>query len=157
MILKLNSISDRYMIKKLYDASQAGVKIKIIARGICSLVPGIKDFSDNIEVISIVDRFLEHARIFIFNNNGHEEIYLSSADWMTRNLSHRVETAFPVYNPKFKEIIKHVIDYQLMDNVKSRTINAEQDNSYRRDDNDLAVRAQIETYYYFKRLEAGTV
>ncbi len=157
MILKLNSISDRDMIQKLYDASKAGVKIKIIARGICSLVPGIKDVSDNIEVISIVDRFLEHARIFIFNNNGQEEIYLSSADWMTRNLSHRVETAFPIYNPKFKEIIKHVIDYQLMDNVKSRTINAEQDNPYRRDNNDLAVRAQIETYYYFKRLEMETV
>ncbi len=154
MIIKLNSLSDREMIQKLYDASQAGVKIKIIARGICSLVPDIKDFSDNIEIISIVDRFLEHARIFIFHNDGDEEIYLSSADWMTRNLSHRVETSFPIYDPKLKQIIKDVIDYQLSDNVKARFINAEQDNPYRRDDNEIAMRAQIETYYYFKRLES---
>ena len=153
MIIKLNSISDRDMIQKLYDASQAGVKIKIIARGICSLVPGIEGFSDNIEIISIVDRFLEHARVFMFHNNGKEEIYLSSADWMTRNLSHRVETTFPVYDSKLKQIIKQVIDFQLTDNVKARYINAEQDNPYRQDENEIAMRAQIETYYYFKRLE----
>ncbi len=153
MIIKLNSVSDRDMIQKLYEASQAGVNIKIIARGICSLVPGIEGVSDNIEIISIVDRFLEHARVFMFRNNGKEEIYLSSADWMTRNLSHRVETTFPIYDPKLKQIIKEVIDFQLSDNVKARYINAEQDNPYKRDENDIAMRAQIETYYYIKRMK----
>lgn len=152
MILKMNSLSDGEMIEKLYEASQAGVKIKIITRGICSLVPEAKGFSENIEIISIVDRFLEHARIFLFHNNGKEEIYLSSADWMTRNLSHRVETSFPIYDPKLKQIVRQVIDYQLNDNVKARIINEAQDNQYRRDDSEIAVRAQIETYFYFKRL-----
>lgn len=155
MILKMNSLSDGEMIEKLYEASQAGVKIKIITRGICSLVPEAKGFSENIEIISIVDRFLEHARIFLFHNNGKEEIYLSSADWMTRNLSHRVETSFPIYDPKLKQIVRQVIDYQLNDNVKARIINEAQDNQYRRDDSEIAVRAQIETYFYFKRLNNG--
>ena len=155
MILKMNSLSDIEMIKKLYEASQAGVKIQIITRGICSLIPKVEGISDNIEVISIVDRFLEHARVFIFHNGGKEEIYLSSADWMTRNLSFRVETSFPIYDPKLKHIIKQVIDYQLIDNVKARIINTEEDNKYRRDDNEIAIRAQIETYFYFKRLNNG--
>ena len=152
MILKMNSLSDTEMITKLYEASQAGVKIKIITRGICSLVPYVKGISENIEIISIVDRFLEHARVFIFHNNGKEEIYLSSADWMTRNLSHRVETSFPIYDVKLKQIIRQAIDFQLSDNVKARILNAEQDNQYRTDDNEIAVRAQIETYFYFQRL-----
>ncbi|MBL7814562.1 MAG: polyphosphate kinase 1 [Saprospiraceae bacterium] len=157
MILKMNSLSDTDMITKLYEASQAGVKIKIITRGICSLVPNVKGFSENIEIISIVDRFLEHARVFIFNNGGKEEIYLSSADWMTRNLSHRVETSFPIYDAKLRQIIRQVIDYQLNDNVKARILNEEQDNSYRKDESEIAVRAQIETYYYFMRLNSATL
>jgi polyphosphate kinase len=155
MILKMNSLSDKDMIEKLYEASQAGVKIKIITRGICSLVPSVKGFSENIEIISIVDRFLEHARVFIFHNKGKEEIYLSSADWMTRNLSHRVETSFPIYDGKLKQIIRQTIDFQLSDNVKARIINEEQDNQYRTNDNDIAIRAQIETYFYFQRLNNG--
>lgn len=152
IILKMNSLEDREMIEKLYEASKAGVKIKIIVRGICSLVPQVEGFSDNIEAISIVDRFLEHARIFIFENNGKEEIYLSSADWMVRNLSHRVETAFPIFDEKLKSIIKDCINVQLLDNVKARFVNGKLDNYYRDNEEDLAIRAQVETYFYFKQL-----
>ena len=99
MILKLNSLEDKEIIHKLYDASNAGVKIRLIIRGICCLVPGVKGISENIEVVSIVDRFLEHARVFVFHNGGDEQVYLSSADWMERNLSYRIETTFPVFRP----------------------------------------------------------
>ena len=151
MILKMNSIEDQVIIKELYEASQAGVKIKMIIRGICSLVPGIKGVSNNIEVISIVDRFLEHARIFIFNNNGDKKVYLSSADWMERNLYRRVETIFPVLDQNIKNTILDLIQIQLNDNVKARIINFKNNNNYKRDTTDLAVRSQIETYYYIKR------
>ena len=106
MILKINSLEDKDIIAKIYEASQAGVKIRIIVRGICCLVPGLKGLSDNIEVISIVDRFLEHARVLIFHNGGDERIFLSSADWMERNLSYRIETTFPVYAPELKKEIR---------------------------------------------------
>jgi len=151
IILKMNSIQDEKMIRKLYQASNAGVKIQLIIRGICSIVPGVKGFSENIEAISIVDRFLEHARIFIFHHGGADRIYLSSADWMVRNLSHRVETAFPIYDPAIKkEIIDH-INIQLADNVKARIIDLEFKNEYAKGHSDLATRSQVETYYYIKR------
>lgn len=152
MILKMNSLEDREIIEKLYIASQAGVKIKLIVRGICCLSPGIPGASDNIEVISIVDRFLEHARVFVFHNGGAEKIYLSSADWMTRNLSYRIETAFPVYDPDLKQEILQTLEFQLNDNVKARIVEAEAHNEYRRTQSDIPVRSQIETYYFYKRL-----
>ncbi len=151
IVLKMNSIQDRYMIEKLYEASRAGVKIQLIVRGICSLVPGLKDFSENIEAFSIVDRFLEHTRVFLFHNGGKEKIYLSSADWMVRNLHYRVETAFPIYNPAIKEEIRDFLNIQLNDNVKARILDQEMTNAYRQTDSDLAVRSQIEVYYYTKR------
>lgn len=151
IILKMNSLQDRPMIEKLYEASQAGVKIKLIVRGICSLVPGIKGVSENIEAISIVDRYLEHARVFIFHHGGEEKIYLSSADWMVRNLSHRVETTFPIYDDNLKADIKDYIQIQLNDNVKARILDKELSNTYRKDSSDLAIRSQVETYYYIKR------
>ncbi len=151
IILKMNSVEDREMIEALYDASQKGVKVKMIVRGICSLVPGIKGVSDTIEAISIVDRFLEHARIFIFHNDGDRKIYLSSADWMVRNLHRRIETIFPIYDPQIKKVIMDVIKIQLNDNVKSRIIDYNKNNSYKRNTTDMAVRSQVETYYYFKR------
>ncbi len=150
MFLKMNSLEDTDMIEKLYEASKAGVKIKIITRGICSLVAGVEGISENIEVISIVDRYLEHSRIFMFTNDGKEEIYLSSADWMNRNLSHRVETAFPVYSPALRQIIHDVMDLQLKDNVKARILSATEINVYKTDEEDIATRAQVETYFYFK-------
>ena len=140
------------MIDKLYEASQAGVKVQIIARGICAIKAGVKKLSENITAISIVDRFLEHTRVFIFHNKGQEEIYLSSADFMTRNLSNRVETAFPIYDENLKKIVRDVVDIQLKDNLKARIINAAQDNRYKKDKSDFAIRAQTETYFYFKRL-----
>src|SRR5690606_471738 len=118
IVLKMNSVQDQAMIEKLYEASQAGVKIKMMIRGICCLVPLVKGFSENIEVYSIVDRYLEHSRIFIFHNNGDEKIYLSSADWMVRNLSYRIETAFPIFDPDHRKTLKDFIDLQFKDNVK---------------------------------------
>ena len=152
IILKLNSLEDEVMIESLYKASRAGVKVQIIVRGVCCLIPGVKKFSENIQAISIVDRFLEHARVFIFHNDGNEEIYLSSADWMLRNLSHRIETAFPIYDKHLKQTIKDVIQIQLEDNVKARIINATNTNQYQKDAKDeLDLRSQVETYYYYKQ------
>jgi polyphosphate kinase len=151
MVLKINSLEDKDIIAKLYEASRAGVEIKLIIRGICCLVPGIKGHSENIEVISIVDRFLEHARVFIFHNNGDETIYMSSADWMERNLSFRIETAFPIYDPDLKAEIQALIELQLNDNVKARYIDQHNLNNYRRTKTDIPVRAQLETYFFFKR------
>ncbi|MFK7933329.1 MAG: polyphosphate kinase 1 [Saprospiraceae bacterium] len=153
MILKMNSLQDEKMIRKLYEASNAGVEIKLLIRGICCLVPGMKGYSENIQAFSIVDRFLEHARIFIFHNEGNEEVYLSSADWMVRNLSHRIEVTFPVYDEKLKNQIKHFMHIQVHDNVKARLLDEKMGNEYRRMDTDLAVRSQMETYFYLKRRE----
>ncbi len=151
VILKMNSLQDREMIELLYKASQAGVEIKLIIRGICCLVPGVKGISENIHAISIVDRFLEHGRIFMFHHGGKEMIYLSSADWMERNLNYRVETAFPIYHEEIREQIKDFLQIQLADNVKARVLDAELSNTYYRNDSDLAIRSQLETYYYIKR------
>jgi polyphosphate kinase len=148
--LKLNSIQDPRIIEMLYDASNAGVKINMIVRGICSLVPGKKGFSENIRAISIVDRYLEHSRIYIFHNNGNEKIYLSSADWMTRNLFHRIECAFPIYDQDLRKEILQFIDMQLKDNVKARILDEEMSNTYLIDEVAPAFRSQIETYRQYK-------
>ncbi|MFT6336777.1 MAG: polyphosphate kinase [Saprospiraceae bacterium] len=149
--LKMNSIHDEEMIRLLYEASQKGVKVQMIIRGICSLVPGVKGVSDNIKAISIVDRYLEHARIFMFHNNGKEKMYLSSADWMVRNLHRRIETMFPILDPDIQNTIKDLINIQLFDNVKARYIHYSKNNEYRTETSDLAVRSQVESYYYMKR------
>jgi len=152
IMLKMNSLQDQEMIDLLYRASQEGVKIQLIIRGICSLVPGIKDISENIEAFSIIDRFLEHARVFVFNNDGKEEIYLSSADWMVRNLHYRIETMFPILDPKLQHLVKVIIRIQLNDNVKARYIDFKRNNEYRRDVG-IPVRSQYDTYYFIKRQE----
>ena len=139
------------MIAALYKASKKGVEIKLIIRGICSLVPGIAKVSENIEAISIVDRYFEHSRIFYFHHSGEELTYLSSADWMVRNLHHRIETIFPILNQNIKNTIKDLLHIQLNDNVKARIIDVKKNNSYIRDTTDLAIRSQVESYYYFKR------
>jgi polyphosphate kinase len=123
LIFKLNSVVDPALISAMYEASSAGVKIKLIVRGICCLIPGVKDLSENIEVRSIVGRYLEHSRIFYFHNNGADEIYLSSADFMQRNLDRRVEIAFPIEDQKLKdEINRTLIKATLKDNVKARIL-----------------------------------
>lgn len=152
IILKMNSLQDEKMIKHLYKASQAGVKIKLIIRGICCLVPGVKGLSENIEAISIVDRYLEHIRVFIFYHGGENKIYLSSADWMTRNLSHRIETAFPVYDDNIKKQVIDLVNIQLCDSVKARILDEEQTNTYKVEGcSDINIRTQVESYYYIKR------
>ncbi len=127
------------------------MQIKLIVRGVCCLVPGIKGVSDNIQIISIVDRFLEHARILLFHNGGEERIFLCSNDWMERNLSYRIETTFPIYDPDLKKEIKDLLELQLNDNVKARIIDRFNANEYRRVATDIPVRAQLETYFYYKR------
>ncbi|MBK9981183.1 MAG: polyphosphate kinase 1 [Saprospiraceae bacterium] len=149
--LKLNSLQDEEMIEKLYEASDAGVKIELNIRGICSLVAGKKHLSQNINAFSIVDRFLEHSRVFIFHHGGNEVIYLSSADWMERNLSFRIETSFPIFDPRLIAEIKDILNIQSSDNVKSRSLNYNHINEYNRHGSDLAVRSQHETYYYLRR------
>ena len=150
IILKMNSLADELTIKKLYEASNAGVIIKIIVRGMCCLVPGKIGFSENIEVISIIDKFLEHARIWVFANEGKEEIYLLSADLMTRNLDHRVEVGFPIYDTDLRQEIRDMIDIQLMDNTKAREVNTLNANRYRKTKIKIPYRTQTDTYNYLK-------
>lgn len=130
IVAKINSLTDTRTIRALYDASQAGVEIDLIVRGVCCLRPGIPGISDNIRVRSIVGRFLEHSRIFMFHNEGKEEIYLGSADWMNRNLDRRVETVFPVEEPRARKRVLKILEAYLLDNVKSRVLDA--DGSYTR-------------------------
>ncbi|SDZ85463.1 polyphosphate kinase [Pedobacter hartonius] len=150
LIFKVNSLADEGIVEKLYDASNAGVRVKLIVRGICCLIPGVKGFSENITVISIIDKFLEHARIFIFGNNGKEEVFLSSADLMSRNFEHRVEVGFPVLDQEVKQEIRDIIDFQLQDNVKSRDITRMNNNKYHKNRISTKVRAQVQTYNYLK-------
>jgi polyphosphate kinase len=151
IFLKMNSITDEEMIRKLYEASQAGVKIRMIVRGICSLVPGIKGVSDNIEVISIIDRFLEHARVFVFNNGGETKVYLSSADWMTRNIDHRSEVGVPIFDEAIQKQLIDMLEIQWSDQLKARIINGVQDNSYRITKGKNKIRSQEEIYRYLQQ------
>ena len=146
--LKLNSISSFEMIDKLYEASNAGVKIQMIVRGICCLVPGIKGMSENIEVISIVDKFLEHPRLYIFENGGDHNVYISSADFMTRNLDNRVEVACPIYDEDIKKELMETFAICWQDNVKARVISKRGQNTYRKN-KQPKWRSQVETYNYF--------
>ncbi|MBI4547223.1 MAG: polyphosphate kinase 1 [Ignavibacteriae bacterium] len=150
MILKMNSLEDREIMEKLYDANNVGVKIWLIVRGICCLVPGVEGMSENIKVVSIVDRFLEHARIYIFHNGGDEKYFLASADLMTRNLSRRIEVAFPVFNEALKHELKKIIDLQLQDDVKARIIDKKQSNKYKRSKSDNCISSQVATYEYLR-------
>ncbi|MBD1384415.1 polyphosphate kinase 1 [Mucilaginibacter rigui] len=122
IIIKMNNLEERVMIDKLYEASQAGVNIQLIIRGICCLVPGVAGLSENIIIKRIVDRYLEHGRIFIFNNNGDPEIFMGSADWMNRNIYHRIEVCFPVYDTAIKQQITALINLQLSDNAQAVAI-----------------------------------
>ncbi len=150
IILKLNNLEDRKIILKLYDASRAGVKIDLIIRGICCLVPGIKNQSENIRVTSIVDRYLEHTRIFVFHNAGRKKVFLGSADWMKRNLSRRIEVVFPVMDAEIKRNVLTILDFQLRDNTKARLVTSKLKNEYKVSASQKPVNAQMETYRYIK-------
>ncbi|QQL49850.1 polyphosphate kinase 1 [Mucilaginibacter ginkgonis] len=124
IIIKLNNLEEEALIGKLYEASNAGVIVQLIVRGICCLIPGVPGMSENITVRRIVDRYLEHGRVFIFDNNGNEEIYMGSADWMNRNIYHRIEVCFPIYDAEIKKQVRRIIDLQLQDNTQAVTINS---------------------------------
>lgn len=147
--LKMNSISSYKMIDKLYEASKAGVKTQMIVRGICCLVPGVKGVSENIEVISIVDKFLEHTRLYIFCNNNDTKVYISSADWMTRNIDNRVEVSCPIYQDDIKQELLDIFDICWNDNAKARLLDKTQKNNYRKNDKPK-LRSQFATYDYLK-------
>lgn len=155
--LKMNSLSDFALIDKLYDASRAGVKIRLQVRGICSLIPGVKGMSENIEAISIVDNYLEHSRVYIFGNNEDPEVYISSADFMTRNLDGRVEVTCPIYDPHVKKELLDTFDIGWKGNVKARFHSEKLDNKYRVRGQNPVFRAQLETYNYYRdRMEVVT-
>jgi polyphosphate kinase len=155
IIAKLNSLEDPLMVQKLYQASRAGVKIQLLVRGICCLIPGNDEFSKNIKVFSIVDRYLEHARVYIFANGGDELIYMGSADWMVRNLSHRIEVAFPIYDEALKDEVRKCIGIQLADNQKARLLVKGKVNRYRKQQS-VPLRSQVEQYKYYKKKTTTT-
>ncbi len=152
--IKMNSFTSYKMVDKLYEASRAGVKVQLIVRGICCLVPGVKGMSENIEAISVVDKFLEHSRLFVFANDGAPKMYISSADWMTRNIDYRVEVGCPIYDEEVKQQLLDTFEISWNDNVKARIFNEAQDNAYRKNDSKKR-RSQFEKYdYYQKKLKA---
>ena len=146
--LKMNSISSYKMIDKLYEASNAGVQIQMIVRGICCLIPGVKGMSENIEVISVVDKFLEHSRLYIFGKGSDVKLYISSADWMTRNIDNRVEVSCPIYDEDVKQEILDTFNICWSDNVKARLLNSKNENEYRINNN-AKVRSQTAIHDYY--------
>jgi polyphosphate kinase len=148
--LKLNNLTDIEIINNLYEASKAGVRIKLIIRGMISLIGGVKDISENIKAIGIVDRFLEHTRFMIFCNGGNEEHYISSADLMTRNIDHRIEVTCPVFDKSIKNELKHIFEIQWNDNVKARKLDAGLSNKFVKHGK-KQIHSQVEVYNYLKK------
>ena len=151
IILKLNSFTSYKFVDKLYDASKSGVKIKLLVRGICCLIPQKLNLSENIEVKSVVDRYLEHSRVYVFENSGDKKVYISSADLMTRNIEKRVEVACPIYQVDLKKQILDALDISMSDNVKTRLINHETQNIIYKDSK-RKNRSQWKMYEYFKSI-----
>ena len=149
IVLKMNGLHDQSMINELYNASENGVEIDLIVRGICCLVPD-QPYSTNIRITRIVDMFLEHSRIWYFYNDGKEDLFLTSADWMRRNLNRRIETAFPILVPEIKQDIIQILKIQLQDNVKACLIDEHLCNNFKHDDNPVKVRSQLTIYEYLK-------
>jgi len=155
ILLKLNNLVDNDIVDMLYKASQAGVEIRIILRGMCSLIPGVAGLSENIKVISVLDRFLEHARVYQFHNGGDIDLYLSSADWMTRNIEQRVEVGVPIYDARIKQQIMTILHLQWHDNVKARLIDQKQTNPYVKRGNKKSIRSQQAIYDYLASQQLG--
>lgn len=150
---KINNLVDKELIDDLYRASQAGVKIRGIVRGMCSLNPGVKGLSENIRIISVVDRYLEHPRVMVFENAGDKKVFISSADWMTRNMDNRIEVGCPIYDPHLIEQIVDILDIQFKDTLKAREIDSLQQNHYVKRGNRKKLRSQVEIYNYLKAQE----
>ncbi len=151
ILLKMNSLSDEELINELYEAAKAGVEIKLIIRGIFCMYSENPKFKIPVQAISIVDEYLEHARVFIFHNGGDEKVYISSADWMVRNLDHRVEATCPVIDANIRRVLKHILEIQLSDNVKARILDNELSNRYVRNNETKKVRSQIDIYNYLQQ------
>ncbi|TNJ01010.1 polyphosphate kinase 1 [Aeromonas veronii] len=155
IILKINNLVDKDLINRLYAAGQAGVPIQMIIRGMCALRPGVPGLSDNIKVISIIDRFLEHPRVMVFHNKGNPQLYISSADWMSRNIDGRIEVGTPIYDERLKRRIMDILELQLSDTCKARVIDADQQNEYVKRGNRRKIRSQVAIYDYLKRIESN--
>lgn len=153
--LKINNLVDRDLINRLYAAGQAGVPIQMIIRGMCALRPGVPGLSENIRVISIIDRFLEHPRVMVFHNKGNPQLYISSADWMSRNIDGRIEVGTPIYDERLKQRILDILELQLSDTCKARVIDADQQNEYVKRGNRRKIRSQVAIYDYLKRIESN--
>jgi len=147
----MNNLEEKVLISKLYDASQSGVKISLIVRSICCLIPGVKGMSENITIRRIVDRDLEHGRAFIFNNNNNPDVFLGSADWMNRNIYNRIEVCFPIYDEQIKAEILSIINLQLNDNVQAVLLNKNIEN-VRIEPGTPAVQSQLEIYKLLKQI-----
>ena len=152
IIIKVNNLQEREMVEKLYEASRAGVKVELIVRSICCVAPGIEGQSENITIRRIVDRYLEHARIFMFYNNGEPEFYMGSADWMSRNLHSRIEVIFPIYDEKLKKEINDILQLQLNDTKKAVLFRADLSNEKILTVGDKSIPAQEAIYNYVKDL-----
>lgn len=148
--IKINHITDPDMVKKLYEASENGVRIDLLVRGNCSLVTGIPGKSDNIHICGIIDRYLEHSRIYIFANGGDKRCFIGSADWMPRNLDNRIEVVTPVYDEKIKEDLERVVDYGLRDTMQGRVVDGTGENRPWTTEDGVAFRSQEELYKYYK-------
>ncbi|MTC47464.1 polyphosphate kinase 1 [Providencia sp. wls1922] len=151
--LKINNLVDKELTDKLYDASNAGVKIRLLVRGMCSLVSGQQGYSENIQVTSVVDRFLEHDRVYVFTNGGDEKVFISSADWMTRNIDYRIEVAVRLLDPRLKQLVLDILELQFSDTVKARFVDKELSNHYVPRGNKRKIRAQLAVYEFLKALE----
>ncbi|MBC7888365.1 MAG: polyphosphate kinase 1 [Ferruginibacter sp.] len=149
--LKMNSLSDELLIEKLCEAAKAGVEIKMVVRGIFCMLTESKKYKRPVQAISIVDEYLEHARLMIFHNDGDEKVYISSADWMVRNIDHRIEVACPVFNKDIQRELKDIIQIQLSDNIKARKLDNHLENQYINPRNTKKIRSQVETYNYLHR------
>lgn len=161
IILKMNSLSDEELTVKLYEAARAGVKIKMIIRGICCMFTQNKKFKKKVKAISIVDEYLEHARVMILHHDEKEKIFISSADWMVRNIDHRIEAACPILDKEIQQELKDILNIQLSDNVKARILDNELSNEYIERDHSKKIRSQIETYNYllkkkYTNIETGS-
>ncbi len=151
ILLKVNSLSDESLIEKLYEAAKAGVEIKIVVRGIFCMLTDNKQYLHPVQAISIVDEYLEHARIMLFHNNGDEKVFISSADWMVRNIDHRIEVACPIFNKSIQQELKDILQIQLSDNIKARKLDNLLSNQYVNPRNTKKIRSQVETYNYLNR------
>lgn len=147
--VKVNHVTDPVIVKKLYEASSQGVEINMVVRGNCSLVTGVPGLSDTIRINGIIDRYLEHSRIFIFANGGDEKVFIGSADWMPRNLDNRVEVITPVHDPVIKEDLKRVVEYGLLDTLQGRVVDGSGENLPWTTEHNLPFRSQEELYNYY--------